>query len=224
MEENKTQMIIGFLGGVSIISVIGLIILAVAFVNLRGSGSVSGVGKVIDTVDLMSVSDGEHIRGNKNAPITIIEWSDFQCPFCQKFDSTTKRILDEYGDSVRLVYRHFPLDSIHPYARKSAEASECAGEQGKFWQYHDGLYAGQSSIQSGGVQFLKNLATNLELNADKFNECLDSGKFADLVEQHYQAGISAGVTGTPGSFLNGKALGGALPYESLKAQIDLLIQ
>ena len=217
MEENKTQMIIGFLGGVSIISVIGLIILAVAFVNLRGSGSVSGVGKVIDTVDLMSVSDGEHIRGNKNAPITIIEWSDFQCPFCQKFDSTTKRILDEYGDSVRLVYRHFPLDSIHPYARKSAEASECAGEQGNFWAYHDKLFENQGSLSD---TYYLDLAYEFGFDLDGFEDCFNSNKYYGMIRQDMSDARNYGVGGTPAFLINGELVSGTQSYSEFVSLIE----
>lgn len=224
MEDNK-QVLVGFLAGMSIISVVALIVLSVFFVQAK-SGLVAGSGSGVlpDTANLMTVVDGEHVRGNANSNITIIEWSDFQCPYCQSFNTSLDQVLDEYGDKIRVVYRHFPLDTIHPYARKSAEASECAGEQNKFWEFHDFLYANQSSIQSGGVNFLKNAAVNLGLKTDKFNECLDSGKYADFVEQHLQSGIAAGVTGTPGSFLNGQALGGAVPYSSLKAQIEVLLK
>lgn len=238
MEEKNmfnNQMLLGFLGGISVISVIALIILSVVFINTRadngsakngagvpivlGSGETPGAGNG----NVLEIAKGEHIRGNPDASITIVEWSDFQCPFCQRFDTTISRILDEYGDSVRVVYRHFPLDSIHPYASKAAEGSECAGEQDSFWQYHDLLYTQQSAISAGGVDFLKSAAGQLGLDQSKFDECLDSAKYQQLVDSHYQAGLSAGVTGTPGSFLNGRALGGAVPYESLKTSIESLL-
>jgi protein-disulfide isomerase len=169
-------------------------------------------------------NENSHIRGNVNAPITILEYSDFQCPFCQKFNLTLKRILSEYPNDLRTVYRHFPLDDIHLYARKSAEASECANDQGKFWDYHGELYANQSSISSGGIYYLKQVAEKLELNMDEFNKCLDSGRYQGKVESHFQIGLSAGVTGTPGSFINGVALGNAISYKQLKLIIDKLLE
>ncbi|PJE58538.1 MAG: hypothetical protein COU81_00145 [Candidatus Portnoybacteria bacterium CG10_big_fil_rev_8_21_14_0_10_36_7] len=219
--KGNQQVLIGFLAGISVISVVALIILAVIFI--KSPSLASGSGTIPDTANLMAVVSGEHIRGNAKADITIIEWSDFQCPYCQNFNTSINALLKDYSDKVRVVYRHFPLDSIHPYARKSAEASECAGDQNKFWEFHDFLYANQSSIQSGGINFLKTVATNLSLDINKFNNCLDSGKYANLVEQHLQAGITAGVTGTPGSFLNGQELGGAVPYASLQAQVEALL-
>jgi protein-disulfide isomerase len=228
---SNNQMLLGFLGGISVVSVIALIILSIAFVSAQNGGGFakksggggSGSGVAPDTTNALEVLEGEHIRGNPDADITIIEWSDFQCPFCQRFTNTLDRIVEDYGDKVRVVYRHFPLDSIHPYARKAAEASECAGEQNNFWEYHDLLYAQQSSIGSGGVNFLKSAAGQLNLDQSKFDECLDSGKYRELVDNHYKVGLSAGVTGTPGSFLNGRTLGGAVPYESLKASIESLL-
>jgi len=224
IKDNK-QVLVGFLAGLSGVSIIALIVLSILFVRSQG-GKVAGnsAGVIPDTANLMQIVDGEHIKGNPQAAITILEWSDFQCHYCQSFNTSIDTLLKDYSDKIRVVYRHFPLDSIHPYARKSAQASECAGEQNKFWEFHDFLYANQSSIQSGGINFLKNAATNLGLDVNKFNDCLDSGKYNDFVEQHLQAGIAAGVTGTPGSFLNGQALGGAVPYSSLKAQIDSLLK
>lgn len=171
----------------------------------------------------VNVSENDQIRGNFDAPITIIEWSDFQCPYCSSFHETMKKVMENYPNNVRWVYKHFPLDSIHPYAREAAEASECAAEQGNFWEYSDELFARQSSIQSGGKDFLRQAAADIGLNTTKFNQCLDSGKFASKVEADYQAGLEIGVRGTPGAFLNGRELGGAVPFEQLKSYIDALI-
>ncbi|NQU82743.1 MAG: DsbA family protein [Parcubacteria group bacterium] len=158
-----------------------------------------------------------HIRGNFEAPITIIEFSDFQCSFCARFHDTMKEVAEAYPTQVKWVYKHFPLDSIHPYARKASEASECASDQNKFWEYTDGLYAGQSEITP---EFLKELAKEIALDAVTFDECLDSGKYADKVEADYQEGIAAGVSGTPGSFINGELLGGAVPFSSIESKIE----
>lgn len=174
-------------------------------------------GAAIDFV----IDDTDHVRGNINAPVTIVEYSDFQCPFCARFHNTMNQIMAEYPEDVRWVYRHFPIDSIHPLARELAEASECAADQGKFWEYNDEVYANQQGISgSSAVSF----ASNIGLDMDKFNNCLDSGKYSEEVKADQSEGQSYGVTGTPGSFINGQALGGAAPYAQLKQMIDGILE
>ena len=167
------------------------------------------------------INDQDNVRGNPDAPITILEFSDFQCPFCVGFHNTMLQVMDEYPDKVKWVYKHFPLDSIHPNARKAAEASECAGDQNKFWEYSDQLFVQQAKIS---LDFLKQIAQEIGLNTEEFNQCLDSSKYTSLVEEDFQQGLSVGVRGTPGSFINGQSLGGAVPYEQLKTTIDSLLQ
>lgn len=162
-------------------------------------------------------SEEDHIRGNPEAPITIIEFSDFQCPFCKKFHPTMKQVLENYPDQVRWVYRHFPLDSIHSEARPAAEASECAAEQGKFWEFSDALFDNQEKLSQA---LYTELAQDLGFDMEQFNDCLSSRKYKDRVEANLQEGIKAGVKGTPGSFINGEEIPGAVPYEYLKAAIE----
>ena len=169
----------------------------------------------------LTVAESDHIRGNPAAPITIIEFSDFQCPFCLKFHPTMKQILENYPDQVRWVYRHFPLDSIHSEARPSAEASECAAEQGKFWEFTDGLFDNQSEL---GPTLYKELARNLGLDLVQFDDCVFSRRYKDRVEADLQEGIKAGVKGTPGSFINGEEIPGAVPYEYLKAAVEKALE
>lgn len=179
-------------------------------------------GTPYDSLEVQAITydENSNIIGEFTAPITIVEFSDFQCSFCAKFHNIMKEVMDAYPTQVKVVYKHFPLDSIHPYARVAAEASECAAEQGKFWEYADGLYANQSKIN---LIFLGELATDISLDADQFNECVDGGKYVDKVEADYQEGITAGVTGTPGSFINGESLGGAASFESVKSAIEGII-
>lgn len=165
----------------------------------------------------ITVTDQDHIRGAKDAEVTIVEWSDFQCSFCSRFHPSMVRAMQEYQGKVRWVYRHFPLDSIHPQARPAAEASECAAEQGKFWEFADRLFERQPQI---GPDTYKALAKELKLNESKFNECVTSGKYKQHVSDDEQAGLAAGVRGTPGSFVNGIEVPGAVPYEQLKSFID----
>lgn len=155
-------------------------------------------------------------KGPQAAPVTIVEFSDFQCPFCSQVLPTLERVREEYGDRVRLVYRQFPL-SIHHDAEKAAEASLCADAQGKFWELHDKLFADQQRLS---VDDLKAKATEIGLEADKFNRCLDSGQYAAEVKADLRAGTLAGVSGTPAFFVNGTFVGGAIGYEQLAKVID----
>jgi protein-disulfide isomerase len=155
-------------------------------------------------------------RGPSSAPIEIVEFSDFQCPFCLRAHPTVEQVLKTYGDRVRFVYRHYPLPG-HPNARPAAEASECAAEQGKFWPYYDKLFASQSRLSDAD---LKQDAAELGMDAAKFNACVDSHKYAAKVDTDLRAGQEVGVDGTPAFFINGRLISGAQPYEVFKKIID----
>lgn len=168
------------------------------------------------------VEDDEHIRGNKNASVFIIEYSDMECPFCARFHPTVQQVLDEYGDDVAWVYRHFPLDMIHPNARPAAVASECVADiagNDAFWSFLDLLMEDQSRLTD-----LDSAASEAGVDTGKFTECIDSGRLEDEVEDQYQKGLSAGVSGTPGNFVvkdgNAWFIPGALPFEQVKAIVD----
>jgi protein-disulfide isomerase len=149
-------------------------------------------------------------KGSPAAPITIVEFSDFQCPYCRKGADTIKRIEERYGEKVRIVFRDFPLP-MHKDAPKAAEAAACAHEQGQFWAMHDKLFAAQSNLQ---VPDLKRVAHDLGLNAAEFDQCLDSGKFESQWQQNRAEGQKFGVSATPTFFINGRMVTGALPYEA----------
>ncbi|HVR27911.1 MAG TPA: thioredoxin domain-containing protein [Thermoanaerobaculia bacterium] len=155
-------------------------------------------------------------KGPETAPVTIVEFSDFECPYCKRVLPTLEQIEEKYGEQVRVVYRHYPL-SNHPNAQKAAEASLCANDQGKFWEMHDLLFAEQQKLQ---VADLKEKAGRLELDATSFAECLDSGSHAETVHGDLRAGIAAGVDGTPAFFVNGRFISGAVPFETLAEVID----
>lgn len=188
-----------------------------------------GVGRISDeqAKKLAKVNSDDHIRGNKDAPISLVEYSDYECPFCSRFHPTTQQVLDEYGDKVNIVYRHFPLDQLHPKARPAAEASECVAELGgndAFWKFTDAVFADQTRLSD-----LESLAVEAGVNASAFNNCVDSGKYEDLVEEQYQAGTEAGVTGTPGNFIVNEDgatwfVPGAYPYEQIKGYIEEALQ
>lgn len=162
------------------------------------------------------LAEENHIRGNKNAKVKLVEYSDFQCPFCERAYPTLQQVLKDYGDKVSLEYRHYPL-SFHPFAQKAAEASECAAEQGKFWEFHDKNFENQTSLS---FEALKQWAKDLGLNTKKFNNCLDTDKYAQKVADQTKEGGAKGVNGTPTTFINGQPVVGAQPYEAFKQAID----
>ena len=155
-------------------------------------------------------------RGPEGAKITIVEFSDFECPFCSKAEDSVNQVMEKYAGKVRLVFRHFPL-SFHPHAPKAAEAAACAADQGKFWEMHKQLFANQKALS---IDELKQHAAAVGLEKGKFDECLDSGKNKALVEADTKACSDVGVTGTPAFFINGKLLSGALPASEFEKVID----
>jgi protein-disulfide isomerase len=156
------------------------------------------------------------VRGNPGAPVTVVEFSDFQCPYCVRARPTVNRVRETYGDKVRWVFRHFPLD-FHAQAEKAGEAAACAGEQGKFWEMHDLLWENSAQLQ---VADLKAHAATLGLDAASYGQCLDSGRHAGLVEADLRAGQGYGVSGTPAFFVNGRPLVGAQPFDAFAQVID----
>src|SRR5688572_3400679 len=159
---------------------------------------------------------GHPSRGPAAAPVTIVEFADFECPLCGGFYPTLKLIEKNYADKVRLVYRQFPLTNMHPNAQKAAEASLCANEQGRFWEYYDALFSDQSRLS---VPALKQTAQTLGLNSAAFNTCLDSGKHAATIQKDRDEARKIGVSGTPTVFINGRLLGGR-SYAEVQEVID----
>ena len=161
--------------------------------------------------------DPARLRGNPKAPVVIVEFSDFQCPYCRSVQPTLKNLLAKYEGRVSLSYRDLPLRDIHPQAQMAAEASRCAGEQGKFWEYHDLLFENPNKLNREG---LVEQARSLKLDEKQFDSCLSSGKYKAQVEQDRQLGLRAGLTGTPGFFINGNMLSGNLPQDSFEKVIQ----
>ena len=171
----------------------------------------------LDPLRFDVAADGFAARGAPDAAVTIVEFSDFECPFCVRVQPTLERVLQEYAGRLRLVYRHFPLTSIHPRAWKAAEASLCAGEQDRFWEMHDLMFAEQHAMS---VPDLKDKARRLGLAGAEFDACLDSGRHYEAVRSDILAGTAAGVSGTPAFLVNGRFLSGAVPFEHFAALID----
>jgi len=155
-------------------------------------------------------------RGPAGAPITIVEFSDFECPYCSRAEETVSEVLRVYGDKIRLVYRDLPLPN-HTNAPKAAEAAHCAGEQDKYWEMHAKLFANQRALD---VASLKGYAKDLKLDQARFDKCLDSGAMAAKVEEGKKAGNELGISGTPAFFVNGILISGAQPFDAFKEVID----
>jgi protein-disulfide isomerase len=161
-------------------------------------------------------ADDDPSKGGKDAKVTVIEFTDYQCPFCSKVRPTVKQLIADYGDKVRYVLRDFPLE-FHPAAKKAAEAAQCAGDQDKYWEYSELLWNNQKSLETPD---LKRYAGELKLDQKKFDVCLDDGKYAAEVDKDQADGAKAGVNGTPTFFINGRVLSGALPLDQFKQIID----
>ncbi len=179
-------------------------------------------------------ADRDHIYGNPNAEVSIIEYSDFECPFCKTFHPTAKEVVDAYGGKVNWVYRHFPLAFHNPGAQLQAEASECAAELGgndAFWAYTDAIYERTTSNGDGfPPEALIPLAKEIGLDGDAFRTCLKERRHADRVKEDYEEGVRIGIRGTPGNILLNNKSGvviprpGAAPFNTLKQIIDHLLE
>lgn len=180
----------------------------------------SAIPTGIVAVNAAEIADDDPYLGDENAPLTIVEFSDYQCPFCKRFrDETLPQIKAEYIDTgkVKFVYRDFPLENIHPQARPAAEAAECAGEQGKYWEYHDILFENMQLLSSANYKIW---AETLGLNTNQFNDCVDSRKYADEVTADLNDGAKVGARGTPYFIVGNTPLSGAQPYSAFKATIE----
>lgn len=171
-------------------------------------------------------TDDDPAKGKNNAPVTIVEFSDYQCSFCARFVTQTLPQLEKnYIDTgkVKFVYRDFPLN-FHQYAQKAAEAAECADEQEKYWEYHDLLFEKQSEWSNAGLGKFKDYANQLGLDTQVFDQCLDSGEMTEEIQKDFQDGQSYGVSGTPAFFINGELLSGAQPYEKFQEAIESALE
>ena len=226
----------------AIIIAAGLIAVSLYYSNVKSSEQIAKAKVaqltqpvVSDTTSTMRpISASDHILGNPNADVIIVEYSDLECPFCKAFHQTLQRVMSEYGKDgkVAWVYRHFPIDQLHSKARKEAEATECANELGgpaKFWEYTNMVYNTTTSNNTLDPAELPKIAKSVGLDVKAFNTCLSSGKYEAKVEADYQDAIKVGGRGTPNSILVSKdgtriVVQGAQPYDSLKLTLDALLQ
>ncbi len=220
---------------VAIVIAAVIIALAVVFTNkggVQGPQNNPGVAQEENKeIKLEPVTEKDHIRGNINAPIKIVEFSDIECPFCKRFHETMKQVSAEYGDKVAWVYRHSPLVQLHPKAFNQAHATECVAELGgeeKFWQYLDMLYSRTPSNNQFDLNNLAVYAEEIGINKDAFNACQTSMKYKDKINSQIEQAFAAGGQGTPHSIIIGKdgsltPILGAQPFESVKSSIDGLL-
>lgn len=242
MIPSKQAFWLGFVTAILSIGTVGFILLGSCVLN--GDCSVEGfalsdsadddsaptdaaladaVPSTVTGVPVVTADD--YIRGDENAPVTIIEYSDFECPYCERFHPTMLEVMEKYDGKVRWIFRHFPL-SFHPNAKPAALAAECAGEQGKFWEFADKLFENRETL---GDDLYTKLATDLGLNIATFGDCYTSEKYSDKIDSQAQGGGAAGVSGTPGTFVidsdgNAIPIKGALPFASVAAAIDSALE
>ena len=189
-----------------------------AFVeSLRSQGKVVVRLQPPPAIRVEVSTEGAPIRGAADASVTVVEFSDFECPFCKQTHPTLKQLLELYPGRVRLAYRDFPLDSIHPQARRAAEAARCAQDQGKFWEYHDVLFTQSPQL---ALEDLRRYAGQVGLDVTKFDGCLAAGVHKAAVQRDLDEGNRLGITGTPAFFINGRTLTGAQPLEAFTRLIE----
>jgi protein-disulfide isomerase len=242
----KQSFLFGIVGGILVLCTIGFFILLFMFTtggtvetadnsnnnqvaqnnkngnngNTENTGNNQPSQPSADLSSLIPVDpSSDHIRGAEDASITIVEYSDLKCPFCNRFHNTMKRVMNEYDGQVRWVYRHFPLTSLHPEARKMAIASECAADQGSFWEFTDKVFKNQKTASAEGV------AEEIGLDVDQFQSCLENEEHADIVKKQAQNARKVGGRGTPHSIIIGpdgqkQALKGAQPFSKVSSVID----
>jgi len=200
--------------------VIGLIWVRDYFVTGQVIPSAAAVGSGVVGLATGVSAEGSYFKGDENAPVTLFEFSDYQCPFCGRhFSQTLPQIEELYikTGKVKLVFKDFPLDSIHPEATPAALAARCAGDQGKFWEMHDILYTNQATLSSSAY---KQWAVQLDLDTEEFNTCLDTRKHLSAIRSNLAEGQQAGIQGTPGFVINGQLISGAQPFPVFQQAIE----
>ena len=215
-DSPKINFFFGLVLGIAIISVVSFLLIGL---NKNDNPSkVAGEEEEVQPVDL-KIDSSDHVLGNPDAKVKIFEFSDFQCPYCSSFHLSMHQIIDEYGDKVAWVYKQFPIAS-HPLGMPGAIATECAAEQGKFWEMSDEIFDNQDTLAEDSFE---TFAEELGLDMDEYKICVEEERYKDKISDDYNLGIESGVRGTPSNFINGEMVPGAVPYENLKQMIDDLL-
>ncbi len=221
----KANFFIGLLAGVAIISLVGFGYLGNnqnknnnSNGEQNNSEQVAGEqGEGEKNIEL-AITEGDYVLGNPDAPVKVFEFSDFQCPYCQRFHVTMHRLVEEYDGQVAWIFKHFPISS-HPLAYPGALATECAGEQGKFWEMSDKIYEDKNLNQESFAQF----AEEMNLNMDQYNSCIEEERHKEKIASDYNLGVESGVRGTPTNFVNNQAVPGAVPYENMVEIVENIL-
>jgi protein-disulfide isomerase len=186
---------------------------------MRSLREKAGVQVLMEPPRMQVRVDTNRIRGERDAPITIVEFSDYQCPFCARAQPTLREVLAKYPGKVRLSFRDLPIREIHPQAEPAAIAARCAGDQGKYWEFHDLIYQNQSAAKLANAGLLEHART-LQLDMKAFETCQASGKFKTAIERDIDEAGNLGASGTPAFFVNGIFLNGAVPFSEFQKVID----
>ncbi len=212
------------------IIVAGGLVAAAIYMGGSATPSVAGAGQ--QNADVPAVSSKDHLLGDPNAPIVIVEYSDTECPFCKVFHNTIKQVVASYDGKVAWVYRHFPIPQLHSRAMKEAEAIECVaslGGEGLFWKYLDKIFATTNSNDSLDPALLPLMAEDLGVDTAAFNSCLSSGRYTSKIKDSMEEAVEIGARGTPYSIIIAKdgrqtIVNGAEPMDTVKAKIDALLK
>ncbi len=238
----KAAYLFGILTGVAVMSLIGFVIVAtIAFrpaktTTATTTGAVAGatdtntaptqqgiIDPAGDPSAIRAITKDDHQRGPADAPITLIEYTDFQCPFCSQVHPTLARLMTDYPDKIRLIVRNFPLEQLHPQARPAANAAECVAElsgNDAFWKFADTVFANQSQLSA---DYLVEAAIQAGAKEKAVKDCIAAKTYDQRIATDQNEGSAAGVSGTPATFVNGKLISGALPYEQFKAYVDSIL-
>ena len=211
-KQRKTKKV------VKLVAVFVGLLLIVGFITLRSPGGASDISSFMD----LEISETDWVKGNRDAQIILVEYADFQCPACARYSPIVKRLIDEYGDKIGVIFRHFPLKQIHSNATSVGIAAEAAGQQGKFWEMHDLLFERQDDwSDSNDINtVMEDYSRELGLDVDRFMQDLESDAAVDKVDSQYKSGLSLGVNSTPTFFLNGQKLDSVRSYDQFKEAIE----
>lgn len=223
-ESPKLNFFFGLIIGVAVVALVGFGGLMLTRDNSNGSQDkqpeVAGEQQPDQPSVDLKIADGDHFLGNKKASVKIFTFSDFQCPYCARHHETMHQLVDEYGDQIAWVFKQFPIAS-HPLGMPGALATECADEQGKFWEMSDKIFESQQTLAADSFA---TFAQELGLDVDQFNSCMDDEKYKNKILADYNLGIESGVRGTPSNFINNESVPGAIPLENLKEMVDNLLK
>lgn len=227
-DKNKNKnFLLGMVSGIAVLAVIGMVIFGTLYFTNKSADDGQVAGEEIDNNEQqdeqpvnLEIAETDWVLGSRDAKVKVFEFSDFQCPYCARFHEVMHQIVEEYPDDVAWIYKQFPIRS-HPLGPPGAVATECAGEQGKFWQMADMIFENQDNLTEDSFAAF---AQNLGLDMGKYNSCYENNPYEEKILTEYNLGVDLGVRGTPSNFINGQLVPGAVPYESMKQIVEDILQ